>query len=89
MHMDVMMNGCDSGAGFAVIRSFAPARIERELLAQIFEVLQHCAAIADADTSRSNSLVDRPPESAIRPGGGEALSDDTTSYRLVAREAAA
>jgi hypothetical protein len=87
--MDVMMNRCGGSAGFAVIRSFAPTRIERELLAQVFEILQHRSTIADADTSRSNSLVDRPLESAIRHGGGEALPDDTTSYRLVAREAAA
>ncbi len=38
--MDVAIKRSGKGAGFAVIRNYAPARIERELLAQVFDIIQ-------------------------------------------------
>jgi len=83
--MDVAKNRHSKNAGFAVDRSFAPTRIERELLAQVFELVQHRTSLGDADAKRSNSARHQPPHSVIGHYLGEPLTDPS----LVAREAAA
>jgi len=83
--MDVAKNRFASNAGFAVHRSFHPTRIERELLAQVFEIVQHRTPLDDAEANSSNSTPHQPPGSVIGYHLGEPLLDP----RLVAREAAA
>lgn len=41
--MQTTTKSCGKHAGFAVIRSYQPARIERELLAQVFDLAGHGA----------------------------------------------
>jgi len=83
--MDVAKNRQGKNAGFAVYRRFAPTRIERELLAQVFELVQHRTSLGDADANRSSSARQQPPVSVIEHYVGEPLLDPP----LVAREAAA
>lgn len=61
--MDGVTKRLGKDAGVAVIRSFAPARIERELLAQAFEIVQQSATIGDEDAQGSRSTVAPPSES--------------------------
>jgi len=59
--MDVAIKRGSRDAGFAVIRNYAPARIERELLVQVFDIIQHREPLRDStstttdDDSASNS----------------------------------
>jgi hypothetical protein len=84
-HMDVAKNRVGSNAGFAVHRSFAPTRIERELLAQVFEIIQHRTTPGDAEANRSNSARHQSPHSVI----GHCLGEPSLDPPLVAREVAA
>jgi hypothetical protein len=83
--MDLAKNRLASNAGFAVDRSFAPTRIERELLAQVFEIVHHRTTLGNADANRSNSSTHELPDDVIGHYLGEPLRDRP----LVAREAAA
>jgi len=83
--MDVAKNRLASNPGFAVHRSFAPTRIERELLAQVFEIVHHCTTLGNADAIYSNSTPHEPPDGIIGHYFGESLLNPP----LVAREAAA
>ena len=73
--MDVAKNLLASNAGFAVHRSFAPTRIERELLAQVFEIVHHRATLRNADVNRSNFTPHEPPDGVIGHYFGEASLD--------------
>jgi hypothetical protein len=46
MHMDVALDHRGKHARFAVIRNYQPARIERELLAQVFDIVHRNATMA-------------------------------------------
>ena len=50
--MDVALNHRGKNARFAVIRNYQPARIERELLAQVFDIVHRSATMA-ADPARA------------------------------------
>jgi hypothetical protein len=84
-HMDVAKNRLASNAGFAVHRSFAPTRIERELLAQVFEIVHHRTTLGNADANRSNSTPHEPPDGVI----GHYFGEPSLDPPLVVREAAA
>ena len=83
--MVMTKNRLASNAGFAVHRSFAPTRIERELLAQVFEIVHHRTTLGNADAIHSNSTPHEPPDCVIRHYFGDPLLNPP----LVAREAAA
>jgi hypothetical protein len=83
--MDVAKNRLGRNAGFAVNRSFAPTRIERELLAHVFEIVHHRTTLGNADANRSTSTRHEPPDTVIGHYRGEPLPDPS----LVVREAAA
>lgn len=80
--MEMMTNGCRKDASLAVIRSFAPARIERELLAQVFEIVQQRAIEPDGNAHRSGSTVAPRPEN-------ETVSQETNHHQLLVQEPAA
>ena len=83
--MDVAKNRLASNAGFAVHRSFSPTRIERELLAQVFEIVHHRTVLGNANADRSNSTPHEPLDGVI----GHYLCELSLVPPLVAREAAA
>lgn len=63
--MDLAIKRGSKDAGFAVIRNYAPARIEHELLAQVFDIVQQRELLRDStstavtgDDSASNSHGD-------------------------------
>jgi hypothetical protein len=56
--MDVAINRGGKDAGFAVIRNYVPARIERELLAQVFDIVQQGAPLYVASSGQSDSVLD-------------------------------
>ena len=49
--MDVAIKRDSKDPGFAVIRNYAPARIERELLAQVFDIVQQRELLRDSTSS--------------------------------------
>ncbi len=55
--MDRVTERFGKDAGVAVIRTCAPACIERELLARVFEIVQQSAAVGDEDAQGSRSTV--------------------------------
>lgn len=56
--MDVAIKRGGKDAGFAVIRNYAPARIERELLAQVFDIVQHGDPLHVASLNHSDLVSD-------------------------------
>ena len=56
--MDVTIKRGRKDAGIAVIRDYAPARIERELLAQVFDIVQQREPLHVASSDHSNSVRD-------------------------------
>ena len=58
--MDVAIKRGGKGAGFAVIRNYAPARIERELLAQVFDIVQQGAPLHVASQASASAQVCGP-----------------------------
>jgi len=63
--MDLAIKRGSKDAGFAVTRNYAPARIERELLAKVFDIVQQRELLRDStsagvtgDDSASNSHGD-------------------------------
>ena len=78
--MDVAIRRGSKNAGFAVIRDYAPARIERELLAQVFDIVQqreplHVASSDHSDSVRdSTSTAETGDDSALKSHGN--LCDD-------------
>lgn len=50
--MGLEVNGRKSLASFAVIRSYQPTRIERQLLAQVFELAGRGSDTSNADESQ-------------------------------------
>ena len=83
--MVMTKNRLASNAGFAVHRSFAPTRIEHELLAQVFEIVHHRTTLGNADANRSNSTPHEPSVNTI----GHYLGEPSLDPPRVAREAAA
>lgn len=49
--MDVAIKRGSKDAGFAVIRNYAPARIERELLAHVFDIVQQREPLRDSTST--------------------------------------
>ena len=87
--MDVIRKGCSSVAGFAVTRSFAPARIEHELLAKVFEIVEHRVTICDEGARPATSPPSGLLEDATRYGSSEVPPDKPNSYEPLVREAVA
>lgn len=56
--MDAAIKRGGKDAGFAVIRNYAPARIERQLLAQVFDIVQHGDPLHMASLNHSDSVLD-------------------------------
>lgn len=83
--MNVAKHRLASNAGYAVHRSFAPARIEHELLAQVFEIVHHRMTLGNADANRSNFTLHEPPGGVI----GHYVGEPSLDRPFVAREAAA
>ena len=63
--MDVAIKSGSKDAGFAVIRNYAPARIERELLAQVFDIVQQREPLHVASSDHSDSVRDSTSTAAI------------------------
>jgi hypothetical protein len=78
MHMDVAIKRGGEDAGFAVIRNYAPARIERELLAQVFDIVQQGELLHVASSNHSDSVFDLTSTAAI---GDDAASKSQGQVR--------
>ena len=58
MLMDVAIERSGKDASIAVIRNYAPARIERELLARVFDIVQQGAPVPVATSDHVDSILD-------------------------------
>lgn len=87
--MDMVRKRCRSSASFTITRSFAPARIELELLAKVFEVIEHGITVYN---ERIHGAASRPaliPVDEARYSSGEEMPDKSKGPRSVVRGAAA
>jgi hypothetical protein len=87
--MNVATKSGDWQPRVPVLRSFAPARIERQLLAQVFEIVQQHDPHLGAAKMRADASAYRPSESALGHRVDETLLEEANGEQLVAREAAA
>jgi hypothetical protein len=89
MLMDVAIKRGGKNASFAVIRNYAPARIERELLAQVFDIVQQGERLHVASSDQFDSVPD--PASTAATGDNSALNSHghVRDDQRVALEAAA
>jgi hypothetical protein len=89
MLMDVAIKRGGTDAGFAVIRNYAPARIERELLAQVFDLVQQGESLRVAGAGHAESVVDSSSTTAINDDSAATFQDHLRDDQRAAREAAA
>jgi hypothetical protein len=89
MLMDVAIKRSSKDAGFAVIRNYAPARIERELLAQVFDIVQQGAPLHVAPSGQSDSALDSASTAATSDDLASNSHDRARDDQRVALEAAA
>jgi hypothetical protein len=77
--MDVPMNGAGNAVAAHVVRQFAPSRVEKQLLAQVFDLVcgQQCAVNASRSTGRGAT-----PTHCVGDGGQAIVAN------LVGRRAA-
>ena len=87
--MDVAIKRGGTDAGFAVIRNYAPARIERELLAQVFDLVQQGESLRIAGSGRAESVLDPSSTTAIADDSASTFQDNLRNDQRAAREAAA
>jgi hypothetical protein len=87
--MDAAINRGGRDAGFAVIRNYAPARIERELLAQIFDIVQYGDPLRVASLNRSDSAPDSTLTASIGDDSAANAQGHGRDDQRVTREATA
>ena len=87
--MDVAIKRGSKDAGFAVIRNYAPARIERELLAQVFDIVQQGAPLHVASSDHSDSVLDSASTVATGDDSASNFHGRVRDDQRVALEAAA
>lgn len=87
--MDVGLKRGGKDAGFAVIRNYAPARIERELLAQVFDIVQQGEPLHVASSDHSDSVLNATSTAAIGDDSGSKSHGNVRDDRRFALEAAA
>lgn len=76
-------------AGFAVVRNYAPARIERELLAQVFDIVQQGEPLRVASSKRSDSVFGSTSTAAIGDDSASKSHGNIRDNQRVALEAVA
>ncbi len=84
--MDVALDRRGKDARFAVRRSYQPARIERELLAQVFDVVQRSAATVIAQPDQSQPPARRAATRPIDDDSGQPTSNRSVDDQHVAPE---
>ena len=87
--MDVAIKRGGKDAGFAVIRNYAPARIEHELLAQVFDIVQQGELLHAASSDHFHSVLDSASTAATGDSSVSSSHGQVRDDRRVALEAAA
>lgn len=87
--MDVAIRRGSTDAGFAVIRNYAPARIERELLAQVFHLLQQAESSRVPWSGCADPVLDSTSTVAMDDDSASRLQGNLRNVQRVSREAAA
>lgn len=87
--MDVAIKRGGKDAGFAVIRNYAPARIERELLAHVFDIVQQGVPLHVATSNHSDSVLDSTLTATIGDDSASNAQGHGHDDQRVALEAAA
>ena len=87
--MDVAIKRSSKDAGFAVIRNYAPARIERELLAQVFDIVQHRDPWHVNSSAHSDLLRDSTSTLSTDDDSASNSLDNVRDDQCVEMEAAA
>lgn len=87
--MDVRIKRDTKDAGFAVIRSYAPARIEHELLAQVFDIVQPGEPLRVASSSHFDSVLGSTSTAAVGDGLASESQGNIRDDQRVVVEAAA
>lgn len=87
--MDVVIKRGGKDAGFAVVRNYAPARIERELLAQVFDIVQQGEPLRVASSDHSDSVLDSISTAASSDDSASQSHGNICDNQRVALEAAA
>jgi hypothetical protein len=87
--MDVAIKHGGKNAGFAVIRNYAPARIERQLLAQVFDIVQQGEPLHVASLNHSDSVLDSTLSAALGEDSAANAQGHGRDDQRVAREATA
>jgi hypothetical protein len=87
--MDVAIKRSGKDAGFAVIRNYAPARIERELLAQVFDIVQHREPWHVNSSAHSDLLRDSTSTFSTDDDSASNALDNVRDDQCIVMEAAA
>lgn len=86
--MDVAIKRSSKDAGVAVIRNYAPARIEHELLAQVFDIVQHREPL-HVDSSAYSDLLRESTSTFSTDDSASNAHDNVRDDQRVAMEAVA
>ncbi|HUG67011.1 MAG TPA: hypothetical protein VMM76_04635 [Pirellulaceae bacterium] len=87
--MDVAIKRSSKDAGFAVIRNYAPARIERELLAQVFDIVQHREPLHVDSSAHSDLFRESTSTATTDDDSASNAHDNVRDDQRIAMEAAA
>lgn len=87
--MSATTNRSRDSKRIAVIRSYQPIRIERELLAQVFDLAERGPSDASADAVGQTAAVDHATDLGSKDPAQLGLQDQRTSQQVNELEAVA